>query len=71
MIKECKNCGKTFNSSLRHRLYCSTMCKFEQQRYQSKRKKKGKSNLLTIQNINRKAIELGMTYGEYVSKFGL
>lgn len=52
MIKECKHCGKVFNASLRHRFYCSTMCKLEQQRYASERKKKMKgSNLLSIQDI--------------------
>lgn len=72
VFKNCKNCGAEFKVSKDRRFYCCNECKFQQRRYASVRKKqKTVSNLLSIQNINRKAIEADMTYGEYVSKFGL
>lgn len=67
----CKTCGKVFIRNIRHKTYCSAECKMKMDRYRwAARRKKKKSNLITIAEINRKAFAEGLTYGQYVAKYG-
>lgn len=69
MNKKCIVCGKEFKVTKDHRCYCSTDCKFKQKRYIGKKKHKTITTFESISEINKKALSLGMSYGEYVAKF--
>ena len=69
MTRKCKVCGKEFEVNIHNKAYCSLECKTKVKRYRSKKDKR--ANIEKITEINRKAKELNMNYGEYVAKFGL
>ena len=69
MEKKCRMCGKEFTVSVHNKTYCSFECKSKVKRYRSKKDKR--ANLEKITEINRRANELNMNYGDYVAKYGL
>ena len=77
MKKKCRVCGKEFYSSAERQRYCSeecyriNLCKRQKELRQESKRKRKRNNIQSIEEINRRALELGMTYGDYVSKFGL
>lgn len=83
MEKECKYCGKRFIPKHRAEKYCSERCleegarklRNERNRIRSKMKKianEKKPQLpVTIVNIAVEAKKEGLTYGQYVAKYGL
>ena len=73
MIKKCVICGKEFESVKAHTITCSPECAKERniitnrlyyEKHKRTKKKKSKQN--TLVDINKKARDSGMTYGEYV-----
>ena len=70
MRRNCAMCGKKFKTSKHNKYYCSEECKLKNPRYRSiLTKKKKPKQIESIADINRKALELNMTYGEYVAKY--
>ena len=69
-FKNCKNCGTRFKVSKDRRFYCCDDCRRIMGHYR-KKQAKIKSNYNSIAEITRKAMELNMSYGDYVAKFGL
>ena len=69
MIKECQCCGTLFDALDGRDKYCSEECRREYTNQQKRinRKKTTKTNK-SITEINLKAKELGMSYGQYVAK---
>ena len=63
---ECNWCGMSFETDHK-RKYCSDDCRLKAngKRY---RKKKLAKELSSVENLAREA---GMTYGQYVAKYGL
>ena len=59
---KCLNCGKEFVKSKPYQLYCNPKCRG----LTSYKKRKG-GNKQEIIDINKKAKELGMSYGQYVA----
>lgn len=75
-IRNCKLCGKEFIVTTHNRFYCSQQCQRAnanklRAEYHKSAKRKKPENMRTIAEINRKASELGMNYGEYVAKYGV
>lgn len=78
MIIECKYCGKKFVKQTVHQKYCSVQCRKSGFYYGEKNnngtaqveneKPKYKSELA---RLNAEARAHGMSYGQYVSKYGL
>lgn len=76
VIRNCKFCGKEYIVNINNRLYCSVECQRKnanilRKEYHKRTKKKKPENMRTIAEINRKASELGLNYGEYVAKYGV
>ena len=77
MKKICRICGKEFFSTVDRKFYCSEECYYQSVRNRSKenslkvKRKKPTTNMEKIAEINRKAVEMGMSYGDYVIKYGL
>ena len=67
----CKWCGKYYIPEVNGQLYCKPECREKSygQRHQGKKKKK--SNMDEIAEIDAAARRAGMTYGQYVAKMGL
>lgn len=69
---KCKICGKEFESNYTHAVYCSDGCRKkgekirESSRIRVRRKKRKQS--VDIYEIIKRASELNMSYGEYVSQ---
>ena len=83
-IKICRLCGKEFEREIHSRMvYCSAECKKaakHAQKLESIRKikniEKAKAKTKpktgpTVNEINEKALIEGLSYGQYVSKYGL
>lgn len=79
--RECIICGKTYVvlPSEKERKYCSLECShrgysknMQEKREEKKRvRKRGKKNMLSIEQIAKAAAAEHMTYGEYVNKYKL
>ena len=74
--KYCEYCGKPFYSYSKRAKYCSAVCArhvynetMKKPKEETKRRKTKK--ILTIQEVVRRAEEVGMSYGEYVAKVGI
>ena len=67
VYKNCKTCGAEFKVSKDRRFYCCEACK----KRHKKKKIDVKSNYDSIADIVRKATKLGMSYGDYVARFGV
>lgn len=67
VFKKCKTCGAEFKVSKDRRFYCCEACK----KRHKKKKIDVKSNFKSISAICKKANDLGITYGEYVARFGV
>lgn len=78
--KVCKQCGKLFEANemvFNHKIYCSKECQYEamkikqRDRYHNKVKKYRLKEIRKkhdrLAEMNKKAKELGMSYGEYVA----
>ena len=72
--KICERCGKVFYSYSSRAKYCSLQCARQTYNDSMKKPKSEKrrrtKKSLTIQEIVRRAEEVGMSYGEYVAKVG-
>jgi len=73
--KVCEKCGKVFYSYSSRAKYCSIQCarqvyndSMKKPKEETKRRRTKKS--LTIEEVVRRADEVGMSYGEYVAKVG-
>lgn len=72
-IHICKICGKPFLTRYKQAIYCDDKCREEAARRRDAarsragRWKKHKADYMSIYDIIRKATQLGMSYGEFVS----
>ena len=62
----CRWCGKEFEATT-YRKFCCEACKKE---FHSKRKPNNKKNMKNIVKINELARKEGLSYGQYVAKYG-
>lgn len=71
--KTCLVCGKSFIGLVQQK-YCCKKCatmaynRNQQERQERRRRKKANADLI---DIARKSREEGLTYGQYVAKYGL
>ena len=73
MLKICKGCGKEFEpkKGVTYQLYCSKECRKSNQPYYKPLKKRKVKNLgEDLAKINAKARAEGLSYGQYVAKYG-
>lgn len=70
VILNCPHCGQVFKKSTQHRKFCSKDCA---RKYNSERRinPPKESGIEKIEDITRQAAKLGLSYGKYVSRFGL
>ena len=67
----CACCEKEF-TTLRRRTYCSDECRlFADGRGKKERKKQKAAPKLTLAEVNARARAEGLTYAQYVAKYGL
>ena len=64
---ECPYCHKEFIKDIKHIKYCSDACRLNYYRKNGKYNNKPKSNQQQIADLNKKAKEMGMSYGQYVA----
>ena len=78
-VKICATCGKEFAPSHSTKVCCSPACQKERERQMAKvgwlnvkqtKAKKPKSNQERITDINTKAKAMGLSYGQYVARYG-
>lgn len=62
----CKYCGKEFQAKV-HRDFCSSGC---ENAYRANRKANNNKNMKEIIRINELARNEGLTYGQYMAKYG-
>ena len=62
----CKQCGKVFQAKV-HRDFCCAGC---EDAYAANRKERNRQNALEISRINELARKEGLTYGQYMAKYG-
>ena len=78
----CAYCGSPFIQKNCKQKFCSVSCRDENKKkrfkenpekysYYKKRKSSRKTKGNAIGEINKKALEEGLTYGQYVAKYGL
>lgn len=64
--KKCPICGVTFTQERKNQKYCCDECRKVAKRNQSKKEER-KVKIGQIAILNRRAMELGMSYGKYVA----
>lgn len=78
--KECAICKTPFKSSAIHAKYCSRKCintaaairnAQKRRRIAEEKKQREKNRPMTIHEIGLAARKEGLTYGQYVSKYGV
>lgn len=80
--KVCPFCQKTFIPKCVHQIYCNASCRTKLKYRNNKRKRqlqvsierairKKRRRGLSIEEINRAALQEGISYGKYVLKYGL
>lgn len=80
IVKCCERCGKIFRTRSNEKEICSKCVSYlnalaakramRQKSCKTSSSELGKGERLTIAQISRLAAEKGMSYGEYVEKFG-
>lgn len=80
IVKCCERCGKIFRTRSNEKEICSKCVSYlnalaakramRQKSCKTSSSEPGKGERLTIAQISRLAAEKGMSYGEYVEKFG-
>ena len=70
--KECECCGKKFVRIGRKQIYCTPECREEVNRSTAKERRKNKpkpkkKKICDLIDLNRQALEHGMSYGKYVA----
>lgn len=63
----CKWCGKYYTQEKNGQLYCTQDCYDNSYAYRHPKKKKKKSNMQEIADIDAAARKAGMSYGKYVA----
>lgn len=70
MKKTCPECGKTFVTTNPDRKYCSFECGRQHANEVRREKRNPKVKDADIREIVRRANEMGVSYGEYVARWG-
>ena len=69
--KECTCCGKKFTQNGHKQVYCSPECRKEMRRSTEKAKRQSKPKTKkkgsNLRDLNREAMQHGMSYGKYVA----
>ncbi len=78
-VKICATCGKEFSPNHPSKVCCSPVCQRERERkmaregwasFKQTKAKKPKTSEQQIIDINAKAKAMGMSYGQYVARYG-
>lgn len=65
---DCAWCGKTFFSD-RKKKYCCVDCRLKRNGMRKGSRKKHTQNFMSIEEVARESSKLGMSAGEYMTKF--
>ena len=67
--RECKFCGIKFEPGCGAQKFCSNTCRIKYNNASRRPKKLGANKILSIAEVNARAREMGMHYGDYVAEF--